>query len=103
MSLYTDVNGLANFWNKDHTRLEWAKWVYHNPDAVKELADAFLQAIEYNNNLAEIERNVTKNTNTNAQQSRDIESITRVLSLITSPTTLSNEDIDNITGVNLNE
>jgi len=32
MAYYTERNGLALYWDRDHMRLELAKWVYHHPD-----------------------------------------------------------------------
>ena len=32
MSYYTEKNGLAQWWDRDHDRLELARWVYHHPE-----------------------------------------------------------------------
>lgn len=37
MSEYIHKNGLAQFWDRDHRRLELAKWVYNHPDEAEEL------------------------------------------------------------------
>ena len=42
MSYYTEKNGLAQFWNRDNTRMEWAKWVYHHPEQTEELLERLL-------------------------------------------------------------
>lgn len=34
---YIHKNGLAQYWDRDHRRLELAKWVYNNPDLAEEL------------------------------------------------------------------
>lgn len=70
MSYYTEKNGLANFWNHDHTRLELAKWVYHHPEDFEELLQYIIENLEGN-------------------------------PVYLKP--MSEEDIENITGVNLNE
>lgn len=43
MSYYTEKNALAKIWNRDSTRLEWAKWVYHHPEDLEELISIALQ------------------------------------------------------------
>ena len=42
MSYYTEKNCLAKFWNRDHTRLEWAKWVFHHPEQTEALVERLL-------------------------------------------------------------
>ncbi len=61
MSSYTEVNGLAKYWNRDNTRLEWAKWVYHHPEETEKLVEKLLKIEDLNLNMepltdAEIDR-----------------------------------------------
>jgi len=37
VSEYKQINGLANYWDRDYRRLELAKWVYNHPDEAEEL------------------------------------------------------------------
>lgn len=70
-SYYTEHNGLAYAWDRDYTRIELAKWAYHNPEDIKYILEDFMN--NYNHDEPQI---------------------------ILEP--MSNEDIDNITGVHLN-
>jgi len=54
LSYYTEKNGLAQFWNRDITRLEWAKWVYHHPEQTQELIDRILAGSSESVDLTEI-------------------------------------------------
>lgn len=76
MSYYTEHNGLAQFWNRDHTRLTWAKWVYHHPEQTEKLVEFLLQC--QNNTLAlnEINERLDQNDITDARQDEDIRMIT---------------------------
>lgn len=44
MAFYINRNGRAQQWDRDHNRLELARWVFHHPemlyDLVKTLTDA---------------------------------------------------------------
>lgn len=96
MSYYTEKNGRAQFWNRDMTRLEWAKWVYHHPEQTEQLLELILQAAEYNSQFEDVVARLDQNDVTDSNQG---ESLQYVLNAIAQ--TLSNSDIDNITGVNL--
>lgn len=37
MERYVEVNGLANYWNRDHICLEVARWIYHHPELAERL------------------------------------------------------------------
>lgn len=37
MGRYVEVNGLANYWNRDHISLEVARWIYHHPELAERL------------------------------------------------------------------
>ena len=95
LSYYTEKNGLAQFWNRDMTRLEWAKWVYHHPEQTQELIDRLLNSEE--NDLTDIKEAINELKAADYQQQRQISNLqNRPIAVI------SDEDIDNITGVDLN-
>lgn len=85
MAYYTERNGLALYWDRDHMRLELAKWVYHHPDRLQ----AFV------NKLAEYGIDLLNTEPTDDNPTYDIEILVRQLNELT------DEDIDNITGVDL--
>jgi len=39
MSYYTERNGLAHWWDRDHNRLELARWVFHHPEYLQEFVE----------------------------------------------------------------
>lgn len=78
------------------TRLEWAKWVYHHPEQTEQLLELLLQAQEYNSQFEDVVARLDQNDTTDLGQG---ESLQYVLNAIAN--TLSNSDIDAITGVNL--
>lgn len=45
-SYYTQRNGLANFWGHDYNRMELAKWVYHNPEDIKNILESIINQQE---------------------------------------------------------
>ena len=51
MSQYTDLNGLAKMWDRDNTRVEWARWVYHHPEETEKLVEMILQIQDLKLNL----------------------------------------------------
>ena len=58
MSKYTDVNGLANFWNRESTRLEWAKWVYYHTEQTQELINRLISASSDELDLTEVKEDI---------------------------------------------
>lgn len=127
LSRYTEINGLANFWNRDMTRLEWANWVYHHPEQTEELIKRLLSQVDYNNLServdileevdSELERQIleiSQNSTVDLPElsDNDIDEITGVnpdsppepidWSGKSHMVPLSDEEIDNITGVSLN-
>ena len=102
MSYYTAKNGLAQFWNRDHTRLEWARWVYHHPEQTQKLVEMLLGVTDYNENLHALQQEVIQNTLTNNAQSISINYLQDAVSqFVELNSSLTNQDIDNITGVDL--
>lgn len=84
MSYYTEKNGLAQWWDRDHDRLELARWVYHHPENLQ----AFVNKLqEYGIDL------FTKPTED--KPTYNIEVLIRELDQLTQ------SDIDDITGVDL--
>ena len=83
---YVDKNGLAKWWERDHVRLEGARWVYHHPEIFQALVDRLKEhGIDIFNN---------EPTDDNPTYNVDI-----VISAIAG---LTDEEIDEITGVDLN-
>lgn len=95
MSYYTEKNGLAQFWNRDNTRMEWAKWVYHHPEQTEELLERLLSGQD----SSEIQEALENLEAVNEEQSRRILNLERTHGI--SLEALSDADIDRITGVNL--
>ncbi len=95
-SYYTEKNGLAQFWNRDITRLEWARWVYHHPEQTEKLIEMLLQMnvdkIKFDQIMARLDANDVNDIN----QSNNIQILFNAIASI-----LTNQDIDKITGVNL--
>lgn len=82
---YIEKNGLAQYWDRDHSRLELARWVYHHPENLQ----AFINKLkEYGIDLF--------TQPTEEKPTYNVEILIRELDQLTA------EDIDNITGVNLN-
>lgn len=92
------MNVLAQFWNRDITRLEWAKWVYHHPEQTEQLIERLLQEGSSGTIPADLEERLTAIENAEKEQSDRITVLE--LNPITSLDELSNTDIDEITGVN---
>lgn len=38
---YMLKNGLAQYWDRDHQRLELSKWAYHNPELLIKILDFY--------------------------------------------------------------
>ena len=72
MSYYTEKNGLAQFWNRDMTRLEWAKWVYHHPEQTEKLIEILLQAQQGSSDLAELRERLERNDAVDMRQAAEI-------------------------------
>lgn len=92
MSYYTEKNGLAEFWNRDNTRIEWAKWVYHHPDETEQLIAKLLEETD----LKRINKRI------DMMQVADEDLQRQIIALegkTASPLQLSNADIDAITGI----
>ena len=97
MSYYTEKNGLAQFWNRDNTRMEWAKWVYHHPEQTQELINRLIETSSDELDLSEIKEDIVALENELRKQQQTIIQIqNRPIDI------MSDEDIDEITGVNLN-
>ena len=56
LSYYTEHNSLAKAWNRDMTRLEWAKWVYHHPEQTEELLTKLVAVNDFENRILAIEQ-----------------------------------------------
>lgn len=76
MSYYTEKNGLAQFWNRDNTRLTWARWVYHHPEQTAKLVDFLLQCSDHTLALNEINERLDENDRTDNRQDEEIRMIT---------------------------
>lgn len=44
MAFYINRNGRAQQWDRDHNRLELARWVYHHPEILFGIVEAFNEA-----------------------------------------------------------
>lgn len=97
-SYYTEKNGLAQFWNRDITRLEWARWVYHHPEQTEKLIEMLLQMNVDSTKLDQIIARLDINDANDIKQSDKIQILFNALASI-----LTNQDIDNITGVNIDD
>lgn len=81
-NFYINRNGRAQQWDRDHCRLELARWVFHHPETLYGLVTQFIDAgLDFFN-----------------PQPGDV----NYTVLFEGLNTLTNQDIDNITGVNLN-
>lgn len=77
LSYYTEKNGLAQFWNRDFTRLEWARWVYHHPEQTEKLVEILLSYQDTAPLLInEINERLDANDRTDERQDEDIRLIT---------------------------
>lgn len=83
-NFYIERNGRAQQWDRDHDRLELARWVYHHPENLAAFVD---KLAEYGIDL------FTRPTEEKPNYSIEI--------LIHELDELSKQDIDNITGVDL--
>ena len=84
MAFYTDRNGRAQQWDRDHNRLELSRWVYHHPENLW----AFVNKLkEYGIDLF--------TEPTEEKPNYNIEILIRELDELTK------DDIDDITGVDL--
>lgn len=84
MSYYSERNGLARMWDRDYRRLEYAKWVYHHPDIFQAFVD---KLAEYGIDLFD--------KNSNVEHEFNIQIIVDQIDQLTK------EEIDEITGVDL--
>lgn len=75
MEYYTEKNGLAQFWNRDHTRLEWAKWVYHHPEDTEKIVEYLLQLCNGGLNWSEIIQRLDQNDIVDAAQQESIDNL----------------------------
>lgn len=73
---YSDFNGLANFWERDMARVEWAKWVYHHPEQTRRLLEILLRRQQYQKSLLEqVVARLDANDVTDAHQEESITNI----------------------------
>ena len=80
-NFYINRNGRAQQWDRDYNRLELARWVYHHPELLFGIIEAFTEAgIDF----FHVEPNEVDYT-----------------ILFEKLNVLTNQEIDNITGVNL--
>lgn len=85
MSYYTERNGLANWWDRDHDRLELARWVFHHPETLQAFADK----------LAEYGIDLIHHPTSEEDPTWNISIFIDQLAALTK------DDIDDITGVHL--
>lgn len=84
MSFYATKNGTAYYWERNDKRLLYAKWVYHHPDIFQAFVD---KLAEYGIDLFD--------KNSNVEHEFNIQIIVDQIDQLTK------EEIDEITGVNL--
>lgn len=75
MEYYTEKNGLAQYWNRDHFRMEVAKWVYHHPETVEKLIEYLLSAREGSPDLTEILSRLDQNDALDVTQQMEIDNL----------------------------
>ena len=86
-TFYTVKNGLAQYWDRDEARLSLSRWVYHHPEMMQLIINSFKEQgidlinIDYDPGMMTYETIVTI--------------------LLAQFDAMSNQDIDDITGVDL--
>lgn len=84
MTYYTERNGLAQWWDRDNMRLSLSRWVYHHPEWMQLFADKLKEAGVDIFDMKPEDDNPT---------------YTIIMDALAE---LTNADIDEITGVDLN-
>ena len=86
MSYYSERNGLAKWWDKDHARIVLARWVFHHPDRLLALIEKLKEyGIDLIGNTSDPNNDASYNISIFVEQLGE----------------LTREDIDKITGVDL--